>query len=105
MTTNRACDSLSPFLLDNELARLLWQSGQAPDYSGSQVGMLALKREMELRGYRLVIVARAPGLGMVCAFHPEGERGENVQWVGMEELPEPLAVSRAALLALRAGPG
>ena len=105
MTTNRSCDSLSPGLLDMELARLLWQSGPAPDYSGSQVGMLALKREMELRGYRLTVVARASGRGMVCAFHPEGRSGENVQWVGIEEVPEPLAVSRAALLALKAGPG
>jgi hypothetical protein len=104
MATDRVCDSLSPGSLDMELARLLWQSGLAPDYSGSRGGMLTLKREMELRGYRFSVGVRGPGRETACAFHPEGAAQESACWVGMEKIPEPLAVSRAALLALRAGP-
>src|SRR5215470_15359368 len=98
MTAEPAWEALSPGMLDRELARLLWQSGQAPDYSGSEGGMRALKWEMELRGYRFRTAARAAGRGTACAFQPEGAPEERVHWVGMEEVPEALAVSRAALL-------
>jgi hypothetical protein len=104
MAVERPCDALSPGTLDTELARLLWLSGAALDYSGSRGGMLALKREMELRGYRFLTAAGAPGRGACCAFHPEGAPRETARWVGTDGLPEALAVSRAALLALRAGP-
>ena len=40
----------------------------------------------------------------VFAHQSEGAPEERVRWVGMEGVPEALAVSRAALLALRAGP-
>src|SRR5262249_13874337 len=104
MTAEPAWEALSPGVLDRELARLLWKSGLAPDYSGSEGGMRALKGEMELRGYRFLTAAQAAGWGTACAFHPKGALPEGARWVGMEGVPEALAVSRAALLALRAGP-
>jgi hypothetical protein len=104
MTAEPAWEAFSLGVLDRELARLLWQSGPAPDYSGSEGGMRSLKGEMELRGYLFRTASRAAGRGTACAFQSEGAPEERVRWVGMEGVPEALAVSRAALLALRAGP-